>query len=205
MVEWRRPGEPVKTAQYELYDYQDDPQETENHADKQPEVMARLKAILSKYPEAFSRSRKKNSVAASRTNTQSPMIANKPIRVMAEVSARNGHGVVLCQGGQEQGYAVHFIQGRPAFDIRVNGRVTRILAPDPIQGSIKLEASLDKKTMRLSANGKLLVESPSPGLIPVQPKDPMSIGQDELSAAGDYKAPNPFNGKVISTKVLSSK
>jgi iduronate 2-sulfatase len=205
MVEWRKPGEPVATAQYELYDYESDPHETENHAKKQPEVMARLKAMLSKYPEPFSKSRKKRSSTTPKPNSQSPMIANKAIRVTAEVQTKNGHGVVICQGGQEQGYALHFIKGKPAFDIRVNGRVTRIIAPDSIHGSIQLEASLDKKTMRLSANGKLLGESPSPGLIPVQPKDSISIGQDELSAAGDYLAPNPFNGKVIAHKVQDLK
>ena len=43
----------------------------------------------------------------------------------------------------------------------------------------------------------------SPGLIPVQPKDRLSLGEDELSAAGDYSAPNPFNGKIISCKVTA--
>jgi iduronate 2-sulfatase len=59
LVEWRRPGEPEKNAQYELYDYQSDPLERENFATKKPRVMQELKMILAKYPPAFSRSKKR--------------------------------------------------------------------------------------------------------------------------------------------------
>ncbi len=52
MVEWtpwnsRLQEEPV----YELYDYQNDPNETVNLAESSPEVMNRLKAILATHPE----------------------------------------------------------------------------------------------------------------------------------------------------------
>ena len=41
-----------------------------------------------------------------------------------------------------------------------------------------------------------LISVASPGLIPVQPKDELSVGFDESSAAGDYSAPNDFDGTV---------
>ena len=52
MVEWKKPGAPQDTAIYELYDYQTDPLETKNLAATQPAVMAQMKAILAKHPEA---------------------------------------------------------------------------------------------------------------------------------------------------------
>ena len=52
LVEWKAPGNPEQSADYELYDYEKDPLETKNLADSEPEVFARLKAILAKYPEA---------------------------------------------------------------------------------------------------------------------------------------------------------
>jgi iduronate 2-sulfatase len=52
MVEWKKIGENVSTAEYELYDYQADPLERKNIAADQPQVMAELKAILAGYPEA---------------------------------------------------------------------------------------------------------------------------------------------------------
>jgi iduronate 2-sulfatase len=52
LVEWKKPGAPAETAEFELYDYQADPQETRNLAREQPEVVARLRAILARHPEA---------------------------------------------------------------------------------------------------------------------------------------------------------
>jgi iduronate 2-sulfatase len=52
LVEWKRAGASAETAVYELYDYQADPAETKNIASEQPEVVAQLRAILAKQPEA---------------------------------------------------------------------------------------------------------------------------------------------------------
>ncbi len=52
LVEWKKIGAPRDQAEYELYDYEADPLETENLAKKHPEVVARLKTILAKYPAA---------------------------------------------------------------------------------------------------------------------------------------------------------
>ncbi|MDD7985235.1 sulfatase [Lentisphaera marina] len=50
MVEWK--SKKSKGVYYELYDYQIDPLETENLADKNPAVLQELKAILAEHPEA---------------------------------------------------------------------------------------------------------------------------------------------------------
>ena len=52
LVEWKKPGAANETAEFELYDYQTDPLETKNLASDQPEVVAKLRAILAKEPEA---------------------------------------------------------------------------------------------------------------------------------------------------------
>jgi len=54
MIEWKEIGAASSTAQYELYDYLEDPHETENVAAKRPGAMAELKAVLSRHPEAKS-------------------------------------------------------------------------------------------------------------------------------------------------------
>ncbi|QDU57333.1 sulfatase [Aeoliella mucimassa] len=48
LVEWKGPGD---EPEYELYDYQDDPQETRNLADEQPAVVAELRAMLDELPK----------------------------------------------------------------------------------------------------------------------------------------------------------
>lgn len=52
LVEWKKPGAPANTAILELYDYEADPGETKNLASEQAEVVAELRAILAKHPEA---------------------------------------------------------------------------------------------------------------------------------------------------------
>jgi iduronate 2-sulfatase len=52
LVEWKVPGAAQETAEYELYDYRTDPRETKNRAAEQPKVVAELKAILARHPEA---------------------------------------------------------------------------------------------------------------------------------------------------------
>lgn len=52
MVEWKPIGGLAEEAEFELYDYQTDPLETRNLAASQPEVLARLRAILARHPEA---------------------------------------------------------------------------------------------------------------------------------------------------------
>ena len=162
-----------------------------------------MRAILATYPEALSESGRKSTAASTAV---SPMIQDVPLKIVAEVRLPKGatkapHGVVLAQGGREHGYALHFVEGIAALDVRVNGKVTRLTAAQPSTGGkVQLTASLNVKMMSLSVSGQPTVEQPSPGLIPAQPKDALSIGEDLLSAAGDYDAPNPFNGTVISAE-----
>ncbi len=51
-VEWKQPGASGDTADWELYDYEVDPGETRNLAAEQPEVLARMRALLATHPEA---------------------------------------------------------------------------------------------------------------------------------------------------------
>lgn len=53
-VEWKPPGAPASFADYELYDYVDDPMETRNLAASQPASLSLLKEILARHPEARS-------------------------------------------------------------------------------------------------------------------------------------------------------
>jgi len=52
LVEWKKIGEPAESAVLELYDYEDDPEETRNHVGNRPEVVARLRALLAGQAEA---------------------------------------------------------------------------------------------------------------------------------------------------------
>jgi iduronate 2-sulfatase len=52
LVEWKQRGASPDTAELELYDYEADPDETQNLAGQRPEVVAQLRAMLARHPEA---------------------------------------------------------------------------------------------------------------------------------------------------------
>jgi iduronate 2-sulfatase len=65
LVEWKKPGASPDTAEFELYDYQADPLEMKNLAADQPEVVAQLRALLAKHPEAKPQFTEKSAAASS--------------------------------------------------------------------------------------------------------------------------------------------
>lgn len=198
LVEWKSPGK-AESAEYELYDYQTDPLETKNLAASHPDVVAMLKRTLAKYAEPIRRNAggRKKSTAQIAT----PDISNRAVMISGQVNAKSGSGVIVAQGGREHGYAVHMLSGKLAFDVRVNGKVTRVESPQPMPQQFEFASTFDAQRMVLAVDGKMVAECQSPGLIPNQPSDPLSIGSDERSAAGNYNAPNTFNGTVRNVKV----
>jgi hypothetical protein len=50
-------------------------------------------------------------------------------------------------------------------------------------------------------NGRTVARGQAPGLIPTQPMDELSIGQDARTAVGDYTAPCSLPGKVEKVRV----
>lgn len=72
LVEWKTIGEPVESAELELYDYQADPEETQNLADQQPEIVAQLRAILAAQPEAKPQIRAAAAVAGKKAASAKP-------------------------------------------------------------------------------------------------------------------------------------
>lgn len=52
LVEWKKPGAPAESAAIELYDYQNGPVEKRNLAAEKPEIVAELRSILNRHPEA---------------------------------------------------------------------------------------------------------------------------------------------------------
>ncbi len=53
LVEWKKIGSDNSTAEFELYDYQADPDENRNLATDNPEIIKQLQAILARQPEAI--------------------------------------------------------------------------------------------------------------------------------------------------------
>jgi len=130
-----------------------------------------------------------------------PDVANATLHLWAEIERLVGDGVIAAQGGREHGYSLHVVDGKLAFDVRIDGIVKRVQCGDKLPSACRVEAWLSDESLEIAVDGKVVAKVSSAGLIPVQPKDGLSIGFDDLSAAGDYQAPNPLNGTVRDLKI----
>jgi arylsulfatase len=104
------------------------------------------------------------------------MIGNREIYVRVTVDSDRPRGVVLAHGGDRYGYALHFGDGRPDFGVRLDGVVERLLAEDPVKGRVSIMASLTDRQLTLSVGDAKPKQIASPGLIPIEPIDALSIG-----------------------------
>jgi len=190
--------------EWELYDLSSDRCEMNDLAKKYPkrveqmaqewETWARRVNVIYEGPPAKPESAQ-----------ESPNIANRALKISAQVKTKDQSGVIVAQGGKQHGYAIHLIEGKLAFDVRVNGKVTRIISQQPVPQEFMVHAELTTGEMKLMLNGNIVAQRTSPGFIPTQPQDGLSVGQDDQTAAGDYDAPNPLDGKVTEVKVQPGK
>jgi arylsulfatase len=127
-----------------------------------------------------------------------------PLTIRCKVIPEGRDGVILAQGGRQHGYALHLEGGRPVFSVRIAGQVFEAKAENAPTGRFTLEARLERNgAMRLAVNGREAARAQAAGLIPVQPQDELSIGEDRQTAVGNYAPPHPFAGRVERVKVLT--
>jgi len=190
--------------QWELYNLAEDRCETNDLAEEHPD---RVQAMASEWEQWARRVHViYDGPAVGDTGMKaqaatSPVIAQRTITVTGTVARQSANGVIVAQGGREQGYAIHLRDDKLALDVRVDGQVTRIISEDSVPAAFRFQAELNEQHMLLRVDGRELARGPSPGLIPVQPKDAQSIGRDDLTAAGDYEPPNPLQGQVTDLRV----
>jgi len=183
----------LKDKPWELYDIEADPTEMNDLAAREKDLVARLVQAWEDWADRCS---------VRGQPSASPQIANKPLTITCEVETQSRDGVILAQGGNQQGYALWLREGRLFFGVRVNGRLTSIAAKAIPPGRLALTAKLSRAGgMQLLVNGQAVAEGKAPGLIPAQPVDELSIGEDARTAVGDYAAPYPLRGKVEKVRI----
>ena len=87
LVEWKAPGGDPATAEFELYDYRDDPGENQNLAADRPAVVTELRALLATHPEA--KPQIKTPVAGAAAKTVAPSAATPPVAPAQAKQDRN--------------------------------------------------------------------------------------------------------------------
>lgn len=188
---------------WELYNLAEDRCELNDLADQYPERVEKMARDW----EAWARHVNviwddKPPTRPDSSSKQSPSIRMQPLGIQAKIDTRGpAQGVVISHGGREQGYALHFEKGTLVFEVRINGKLTSLRSEGEAEGDFAFEAILNESEMLLRIGADKVVKRASPGLIPVQPQDPMVIGDDTLSAVGNYQNPNPLNGSIESLKL----
>ncbi|MFN3150253.1 arylsulfatase [Bremerella sp.] len=189
---------------WELYNLAEDRCELNDLADQFPERVQEMAAKWETWARHVQVIWEDTSSETTQREPSSPTIANRAFTASGTVRLSGDRGVVAVQGGREYGYAIHVLKGKLAFDVRTStDKVTRIVSRDNVPESFAFEAKLDRQKMVLSVDGKVVAQTDSPGLIPVQPKDGLSLEKDILTSAGSYEAPNPLAGQVLSFQVTA--
>ncbi|MEA3211251.1 MAG: hypothetical protein QOE70_4308 [Chthoniobacter sp.] len=188
---------------WELYNLAADPTEMHDLAAREQQRVKELAAAWEAWAERCDvREKRRGKPTASEPAT--PQIANRPLTIQCDVETSTKDGVILAQGGREIGYALHLAGGRPVFTVHSGGGPVYIIGKTAVSGKFSLRATLDADAgMALFVNGEKVAEGKTHGLIPRQPKDGLSIGKDDLTAVGDYAAPNALQGEVTNVKITA--
>lgn len=202
-----------------LFDLEKDIGETTDVAAEHPAVVARLQDEAEKtraeLGDALTKRTGRGVRPVGRVETpenepSSPQIANKSLLIRCDVTPQAGtaqerNGVILAQGGRSNGYALHLQAGKPVFSVRQDGKLSAIAAPIAPEGPFSIEAHLERDgAMTLAVNGQIVARGKAPSVFTVQPMDALSIGEDTITAVGDYVAPHPLLGKVENVKVITN-
>lgn len=135
---------------------------------------------------------------------EAPQVADKAITISVEVEPTSRDGVIVAQGGDSSGYALHLRQGKPVFTVRERRRPISILAAKAPAGRFRLEARLARDgAMTLLVDGKPAASGKAPGLIAVQPAEDFCVGHDNGRPVGDYDGKALFQGVIANLKVTA--
>ena len=130
----------------------------------------------------------------------------KPLAVEAWVQAGGPNGVILSRGGPAEGFALYITGGRPAFAVRVGGKLDTVTAKKSILGGewVHLAGVLtENKRLQLYIDGELAADAPAPnGFLTSDPAQTMEIGADDGGFAGDYPTPSGFSGLIDEVRLF---
>lgn len=198
----------IRPERWELYNVRDDRTELNDLAKQLPDKTRELATLweawatrVGVYPKGSPLPSDRAANPADRSAIEPPQIRDRPLKITATVRSPNPRGVVLAHGGVRFGYSLHFVDGRPAFSVRNDGKLVELVAGKPLQGIISLQAELTQDSMSLAVDGQVVAQGASPGLLKAQPVIGLYLGRDFQDPVGSYQVPNEFNGRVIAYEI----
>ena len=191
-------------GKWELYDISADRCETTDLAARHPEVVSELARTWFDWARRVQVHPFREQDEQAVDDPPTPLIANRTIHASCRVrlTDRRNEGVVLAQGGDQLGYAIHIADQKVVLTVRVLREATHITAPLPEANEFKVEAKLlSDGSLELWLDGQRVAAGPGLGLLPREPQDRLCVGRDDQSSVGDYDGPFTFSGRVESVEV----
>ena len=135
----------------------------------------------------------------------SPDVAGKGFTVSADIEGEAKDGVIVAQGGNARGYALHIAEGKLVFSVRNGGDLFSVVATEALAaGSHKVEAAVDTSgQVKLTVDGKQIGDGKLASLIESRPGQGLTIGSDGGAPVGEYAAPHAYAGKVTNVTVTT--
>ncbi|MES2438012.1 MAG: sulfatase-like hydrolase/transferase [Verrucomicrobiota bacterium] len=136
-------------------------------------------------------------------DARAPQIASRAFRISARVEAATPSGVILSQGGPQQGYSLHVKDGKLALSVRVAKELSTVVSTESLPaGQHQVEAGIAADgSVILKVDGKTAGEGKLASLIQKQPGEGLHVGNDGQAAVGEYTAPADFSGTVADASV----
>ena len=135
-------------------------------------------------------------------HSSAPQVAHRPFTITVTVESAGPDGVIVAQGGNTVGYALHLREGKLVFTVRQNREPVAITADETPAGRFEAVARLARGgVMTLLINGRKVAEGQAPGLLPAQPQEDFCVGHDNKQPVGDYPSGSRFEGKIEKLKV----
>ena len=134
-----------------------------------------------------------------------PALVGRAFTITARFeSVPDAAGVIVAQGGTQNGYALYVKEGRLTFLVRNAGQTAEV--------SLPLAAAAEKEhtaVTSLSASGelKLALDGGQPATssgrakFTRQPVDGLQVGRDDAGEVGPYTGPFPFKGTIRSVEI----
>ncbi|WP_309707093.1 arylsulfatase [Armatimonas sp.] len=211
---------------WELYDIQTDRSEQTNLAAKDP---ARVQALSAAWDTWAKRAdvlplggwrgkqnteNVKNAKAGASTatrftlksgdsleGTQAPAVVGKTITITAQFESMPGsQGVVVAQGGAQNGYSLFVQEGKLHWALKSGGALTKASLPLP-PGAHSATATLTPLgELTLTLDGASATAKAASKLAK-QPVDGLDVGKDTAGAVGPYTVPFAFTGTIRSVEI----
>ena len=134
-----------------------------------------------------------------------PEIAGKEIVIRGSVSKqeRDLGGVIVAQGGKENGYALYVKDGKLHMTVNQNGKAYLASSSDIVPEKFDFTARLSKGgTVTLEIDGKQVARAKAPALFTAQPIEGIRVGQDNgADKVSSYENPTVFTGNFVNASL----